>query len=179
MKKLTVNDISELTGFDRRTVAKRLENLEPVNAASGSGRARYFKSTDALRLMYAEETIGKEKLQQKKLANEVEMSTIKLDQQKGELVEIDKVAEEVGNLFAVVRQNFLSVPSKAAQDLSHESDPKRIQDILFDMVNECLAELQKYEDTKTRASQTTKAKSKASAKAKSSRVGGRKSSSKS
>lgn len=169
MKKVSINELALLTEFNRRTIESRLENVDEVEGPTKN--ARYFKSQEALKAIFEVSNSGKEKLQQKKLENDVELSTIKVRREKGELVEIDNVSKEVGNLFAVVRQNFLSVPSKAAQDLSHETDPKKIQEILFDMVNECLADLQKYEDTKNGASKKAQGKPKARSKAKSGRVG--------
>jgi len=174
LKKLSISQLSDLTGFDRKTIAKRLEKLHPVAFEDKMSRKpKEFDSKEALRCLYlGHQDSSHSELKKRELKAKVELAEIKADREKGKLVDIKQVGYELGQVFSVIRQNFLALPSKAAQDLSHESKPKTIQEILSEMVNECLADLQKYADTQKRNSESTEKEHEASAEAESGGVGG-------
>jgi phage terminase Nu1 subunit (DNA packaging protein) len=140
---MSITQLSELTGRDRRTVSKRLESL-PVH--SEDGRAKYYDVTKALPLIYNDlATIGIErKLQEEQLRFETgRADKMELDVQKrrGELVEINQVSEVVQTEYARVRAGLLAIPNKMAHVLAIVDTPAEIKSKLEDAVNEALSEL--------------------------------------
>jgi len=67
---------------------------------------------------------------------------------KGELVEIDDVADIVQTEYGIVRQRLFAIPNKIALDVFSCENPQQVQDVLLSQMNEALSEL-KYDIGRT------------------------------
>lgn len=72
-----------------------------------------------------------------------------LERDAGNLVEIDKVAEQVGDEYSTVRAKLLAIPSKAAPLVAPITAPAQCRKIISDQVDEALQELSSPENVGT------------------------------
>lgn len=144
---LSINQLNELTGIDRRTIKKRLTEL-PIHAQDG--RATLYDAHKALPMLYAGDTAGASPAN---ITNQLREEELKLERAKrekleieigrlrGELVPIDEVARTVEKEFNFVRSQVRAMPSKLAKPLSMISDPHDVFERISQVVDECLTEL--------------------------------------
>lgn len=140
---LSISQLSELTGKDRRTISKRLDGVKPHSA---NGRAQLYDAHEVLETLYVSDKVEgmDKKLLRIELALEEERLTkLKLENGKttGELATIEDVVKTVGKEYSFVRAQLRSLPSRLAKPLSMVSDPNTVHSRLKDAVEECLAEL--------------------------------------
>jgi glutaredoxin-related protein len=140
---LSISQLSQITGKDRATLSKRLENLKPVEEKA---TLKKYDAWEALPLIFAADNlkgmgkkiemityeIEKEKLQKIRTDNEVKM---------GKLVYISEVAKTVEKEFIFVKAQIKAIPAKLSKMLSMENDPVVINKLLTDTINETLNEL--------------------------------------
>jgi hypothetical protein len=143
LRYLSVSQLSEVTGKDRRTITDRLAG---VKAHSATGRAQYYDSHEVLPLILAAKTVAniEKKLQVVDLAkSEEQLRKLKLQNERltGESVPIEDVARTVGREYAFVRSQIRSIPSRMAKPLSMVTDPQEVFNQLRDVVDEALSEL--------------------------------------
>lgn len=147
---MSISQLADITGKDRKTVSSKLSSIE----GRPDGRAIMYDPREALPLLYGNTS---KNTMEKKLAEEelkyqtarTEKIQIEVERAKGELVPIEDVASAVAKEYASVRAAILSIPSKMAQPLAHETDPELVNDALTEVINEALQELQAenlYED---------------------------------
>lgn len=107
----------------------------------------------------------------RKMAAEAAMTELDLQVRRGELVEIETVAEAVGEDYANVRAKLLSMPSKLAPQLAVSDDPLACLALLETGIHEALEELTKddnyasEEEPAAKPAKAKKGKSKTAAKA--------------
>ncbi len=151
LRYLSINQLSELTGKDRRTIKDRLVDLAPH---SEDKRGCYYDTHEALpRLFEHSKTAGglERKLLQEKLKFDqarTEKIEIEVGEMKRRLVPIEDIGEAVEKEYTSVRTRLRAIPSKLAKPLSMVTDPNQVQIQLQDAVDECLTELNvdaKYE----------------------------------
>jgi hypothetical protein len=151
---LSINQLSELTGKDRRTIKTKLTGVQAEPGAKG---AHLYDPRDALPALYAAEStkdtekqLGQESLlleRAKRQKLEIEVGRLR-----GELLPIDEIAKAVERQYSYVRAQIRSIPSKLAKPLSLMQDPYEIHARLSEAVDECLIELtadQNYEQRST------------------------------
>ena len=142
-KLFSINQLSELTQRDRRTITKKLSILE---AKPGPANGKYYELKDALPLIFAPD--GTAELDRRLLESQykyedhrAEKMRLEVERLKGQLVYVEDVASVVQKEYTYVRSQLLSIPSKVAKSLSVESDPSQVKAILDDAINEVLSEL--------------------------------------
>jgi division protein CdvB (Snf7/Vps24/ESCRT-III family) len=133
MRYLSITQISEMCGLDRRTIKKRLAS---INVHLKEGKAHLYDMFEANSMLYGTSTLDDSNVVAK--ADEKEMQVGRL---KGELVSIEDVASTVEREYGAVRAGLLSIPSKVSQDLVIMDDFVKIKNLLEDAVNEVLTEL--------------------------------------
>ena len=140
--RLSITELNNLTGLDRRRIRAALVDLESTQGKKG---ALLFESREALPLLYMYPGEGENlDLTQERArlahhqANKAALEERKL---KGELIEVEEVAEIVGKDYGNVRAKLLAIPHKAAPRVAIESDTAALAAMLGDYVNEALAEL--------------------------------------
>ncbi len=132
--------MSELTGFDRRKVRRRLETLEPEK----KGRSYLCNSHEALRLLYGDGGDGKLDPQQERAAlDRARREAVEMDNKRksGELVPVDEVTEAWGKLVTNTRAKLLGLPTRLAPRLLSQREMRDIERTLKDAIYECLQAL--------------------------------------
>lgn len=141
---LTMNQLYELTGVDRRTIKKRLEGL---NFQKNSGKGHYYDAHEALPRIYqtfdnkhtteramAEESLLLERARREKVEIEVKRA-------KGEYIPIEDVVRDVEQEYNFIRNKLKSLGARLAQRLSLIDDPHVIRHEIDEEMNNCLVEL--------------------------------------
>lgn len=147
----TVNQLSEMTGKDRRTIKKRIANLK---IHSTHGRSEFYDMFEAIPALFSADSKDnvEEQLVQEQLRYETaraDKMILEVEQRRGEVVPVSEVARIVSSEYGNVRARLLSVPSRCAKDLSLELDPALVKQRLEEEINEALSELtadEKFEE---------------------------------
>lgn len=143
LRYLSINQLSKVTGKDRSTISKRLEELEPYKE---DGRAKIYDAHEAIAVIFAQEAgkglhkktqqieyeIEKEKLNKIRMDNEVK-------QQK--LLYIEDVVRTVEKEYMFIKAQFKAMPSRLSKTLSITSNPIEVNKVLMDEINSILTEL--------------------------------------
>jgi hypothetical protein len=143
LRYLSISQLSEITGKDRRTVSKRLAALVPQTT---KGNAQLYSAPEAIETIFVSDSvegmdkklirvqlaIEEEKLQKIKIENGVSLK---------ELVPVEDVAKAVEKEYSIVRSQIRALPSKMAKPLSMVTEPNEIYSRLQEAVDEVLLEL--------------------------------------
>lgn len=140
--KVSITELHNLSGLDRRRVRAALADLR---SEKGSKGALLFESREALPLLYIcpgpddnlDLTRERARLAHFQ-ANKTELEAAKL---KGELIEVEEVADLVGQDYANVRAKLLSLPTKLAPELVSLDGLEQLRAAIERGVHEALAEL--------------------------------------
>lgn len=143
LRYLSMNQLSEITGKDRRTIKKRLADV-PVHETTST--SHIYDAHLALPILYGvtDSESLEAQLQEEKIKFErarAEKTEIEVAKIKGELVSIEDVKKVNDRLFTYVRAHLISIPSKAAKAISLIDDPAVVKARLEDYINEALTEL--------------------------------------
>jgi hypothetical protein len=137
LSKLSISQLSQITGFAYGTTKRRLVGLDPVAA---DGRTLFFASRKALAQIYGQPDDPRE-------------ARTRLDTLQGDLVEheltakrkevlpIELIAEKVDNLFTNVYRRLAAMPHKLAPYLVGIKTPAEAYEILDAQIREALEEL--------------------------------------
>lgn len=88
-----------------------------------------------------QDAIDIEEGKRRKIAAEAGLAELELLKEQGKVVEIDRIAEEVGEQLSNFRAKMLSIPSKVAGQVYTAKDIKEIKGILDDAIFEALNEI--------------------------------------
>ena len=69
------------------------------------------------------------------------LAELRLGETRGELIRLSAVKNALGVMFATARESFLQLPSRLAPQLSGETDPATIQNLLHAEIHQTLMEL--------------------------------------
>lgn len=119
LHELSGNQLSELTGFDRRRVSKTLRGVDPVRV---DGKTKYYDPREALPLLYHVHTepsaegvvlnLDQERAWRERRTRE--KLEIELRRSRGELVEVRLAAFMLEQIIAACRAHLLALPTKLA-----------------------------------------------------------------
>lgn len=139
--KLSITEISNLTNFDRRRIRAALCDLP---SEKGSKSALLFESTAALRLLYLSpgdaDTFDLTAERARLAHHQANKAELEAAQVAGSLIEIEAVADIVGEEYANARSRLLAIPSRAAPQVIGLSIVA-VKALLDDMIFEALDEL--------------------------------------
>lgn len=143
LRYFSINQLSKVTGKDRATITKRLENTKPYKE---DGRARIYDGHEVLPMIFAAEQVKGMSKKTELVAYEIEkekLNKIRMDNDAklGKLVEIDEVAKVVEKEYTFVKAQIKAIPAKCSKICAMETDPAIINKILTDTINETLGEL--------------------------------------
>src|SRR4051812_15444829 len=114
----TISELATELGIDRRTMAKRLEGLEPdQNETDGAGRQhrKYLLARVFGHLVEGEDGGLKLDDERARLAHEqANRAEMENEVRRGELLDAERVGEDIENTFNTFRQKLLSAPTKLA-----------------------------------------------------------------
>jgi DNA-binding Lrp family transcriptional regulator len=146
LRYMSMSQLAEATGVDRRTVKSRLAELEHVKK---DGKAIIYDAHRALPLVLG--MAGSSESQTDKLLKEASLrresaAADKLEienaKTRGELVAIEDVTRTVAKEYTYVRASILSMPSKLAKPIAMEDDPSVCMSMMKKEVDEILNHLQ-------------------------------------
>lgn len=138
----TLSALSVEFGMDRRTLAKRMNDVSPVETDK---RAAYYKLEDAARAIFAgantPDVMSWDEARARKVAAEAEMAEIELAKERGLLLPVEMVAEINENIFGVFRARMTALPAKAAPDVFSADSLTEAKTLLKQHINAALDEL--------------------------------------
>lgn len=150
----SISALSVEFGLDRRTVAKRLENVHP---AEGSGRSARYRMSEAAGAIFgsagggrAVETGPGEPLdltaERARLAKaQADKTELEVEQLKGNLLPGELVASTWQDYITAARAKFISLPSTAAPRVAGLDSVREVEVELRDLVTQALDELKDYD----------------------------------
>lgn len=136
----SVNGLATETKIDRRTVAKRLENVPPHRVA---GKVKYWRGADAFPALYAGKTASadsQDEAERRKTNAEADIAEMKAAQMRGDLISVHAFGPVIERAIAASRARILAVPTKLAP-IVRPDDPDKARALLESAMNEVLAEL--------------------------------------
>jgi hypothetical protein len=145
LRYLSMSQLAENTGIDRRTVKSRLAAVKPYRI---DGKAIIYDAHQVLPILLGFGRSSKEEIetemkdyerrQEKAKAEKLEIEVAITN---GSYVATAEVARAVAAEYANVRARLTSIPSRCAKDLSLEFDPALVKSRLDQEVSEALSEL--------------------------------------
>jgi len=111
----SINQLAELTGRDRRTIKKQLEDLHFVDGEKG---AHLYESTEALPLIYRVDNL--EAARAKQALSQASLNAIREENLRKERVPLQLVLDEMDSLFQAMGAILKNVK---------ELSPSRINEI--------------------------------------------------
>ncbi len=147
---LSISQLSQVTGRDRRTVTSRLSALKPYKIF---GKSHIYDAHTALEAIYKVDSIDEIETQMAKASLRIEEGNaekidLQLAKMRGDQVEIETVAAIVEKEYGRVRAQHIAIANKTCRDLAVMTDPRLIKDFIEDAINESLSELTADEDFK-------------------------------
>lgn len=149
-KLLSISELADLTGRDRKDVSWK---LEPLSHQPGPKNAKLYDSIEALELLF--EARSSNELQRQ--IDEANLEVARRRAQKlaienkvkeGLLVHIEDIAAVVEREYAAVRAGFLALGNRLAKDLMALQTPVAIKNRIDSEVNAVLSELSADEESK-------------------------------
>ena len=152
MKAKTVSrsDLAEILRVSPPTVDSWIRRGLPVKEKGGRGRAYEFDLADVIEWRVASaqasasvsaELLDFEEARARKTTAEAEIAEADARQRRGELVEIDTVAELLETKLSTVRLRMLAVPAKVAPRVAAVRAVAKVRRILEDEFSDVLDEL--------------------------------------
>ena len=139
---LSISELSDLTGKDRRTVKRHAGTLSMVK----DGKSHKYESRDLLPLLYGYSAADGEKLdlsqERARLARlQGDKADLELKAMRGEYAKLEDVVAEVSDAFSHVRAKLLALPSKMAGLVLGMTTPAEVQATLQGVIYDALTEL--------------------------------------
>lgn len=143
-------DLARLAGVSLPTISQWVAKGCPYVKKGAKGQPWQFDASHvwawreeqvALQTVGDTSQLDIEEARRRKLAAEAALAELDVAKKKGELVEVEVVAETVGDDYANVRAKLLSLPTKAAPQLCAIDDAAEVQSFLEKLVFEALEEL--------------------------------------
>lgn len=139
----SISQLSQITGKDRATLAKRLEHCKPYEERRN---AKIYDAHEVLPIIYASDNLkgfskklerieyetAKEKLKKVRIENENRLK---------QLVSIDEIVDTISKEYTYVKMQLKSIPAKLSKPLSLTNDPVHINELLTNEINTVLEEL--------------------------------------
>lgn len=148
MPTMSISQLANITGLDRRTVAHRLERIEHTGGEK-PGQAISYDTTVALPALYQVGLVGEGdtkrldvKLERAKLDRaKRHLAEVALAEKKRVLIPAESVQTHWSAMVSNCRARLLAIPSRLALSLAGVNDPHEINDIARGLVCEALTEL--------------------------------------
>lgn len=146
--------LADILGIDEDTltVYQKDPNFPILHKRIGRAGSQY-ETADVIRYLERRKitaTVGNQDLidieegKRRKMAAEAGLAELELLKEQGKVVEIERVAEEIGEQLSNFRAKMLSLPSKVAGQAYTAKDIKEIKSILDDAIYEALNEISGY-----------------------------------
>lgn len=152
-KSVNQAELAEIIDVSVVTIRAWSKEGMPVVATGSRGKPAIYNTADVIRWCEQRslakaggnqndgEKISEDEGRRRKVVADAFLAELKLATERGALVEIEAVGQEVDSLFSKVRTRLLSIPGALALTLTNEPDPAVIRDRVFDQIAEALHEL--------------------------------------
>lgn len=101
----------------------------------------WYADYKALQAVGDTKSLDIDEARRRKLAAEAAIAELDVSKRKGEVVEIEAVAQAVGDDYANLRAKLLSLPVKLAPQAAILTEAKEVQDLAESLIHEALEEL--------------------------------------
>lgn len=138
---VSITELNNLTGLDRRRITKALADL---NHKDGDKGAKLYHSEDAIPLLYLGGADGKldpNKERARLTHHQANIAALDEKEKSGELVRRSDVVAEVSEAVANCRAKLLTLPNKLATVVIGMQDTQEVRGALQAGVHEALDEL--------------------------------------
>lgn len=81
------------------------------------------------------------KAQTRKITAEAELKELELARAKGQVIDFEEALADFQTALLTTRAKFLALPARVSMQLAGISEPKKINQLLTDTIDECLAAL--------------------------------------
>ena len=125
-------------GIDRRTVAQRLNSVEPVPTKS---KVKKYKLQEAAKAIIGQVNIGDgilsyDEARARKMSAEAELSEIELQKERGDVLSIDVINAINNEIFGNFRAKLLALPAKSAPDIFASTNVTEAKSLLRKNIND-------------------------------------------
>ncbi len=146
--KITISALSDLTGFDRRTISRRLADLKCEDKGRGG---KFYQSDHALSLLY--NGGGGENLdpaQERALLDNARrrLAELEFSKRRGELLSADVAYRAIEQAATAFKSRLQGIPGQYSSILAAESDAKKIEGILDQEIWNALDEITRTDVTR-------------------------------
>lgn len=145
-QKWSVNALAVELGVDRRTIAKRLADVDPVAV---SGRTSFYRMADAARVIFAPAGHGGGQLnleaeRARMVSAQANRTELEVEVLRGDLLSADLVAERWGAQISAFRARLVAAPAALAPQVVGAEMPAA-QELIRDALYQALDELKDYD----------------------------------
>lgn len=139
----SISAIATEFGMDRRTVAKRLDGIEPAGEKSGHSAWRLSDVVSALtgKSREQQEEVDEVRDKARLMRAKADIAEFEARRLGGELVPVGDAEAAWIDAVARFRARCLGIPSKAAPMVAQEGLPEACHEIIETFIHEALAEL--------------------------------------
>lgn len=136
--KVSISQLSDLTGRDRRFIRSRLADLPSEQGEKG---AILYESRDALPALFSSTRLDPGVERARLDAARANLAELALRQKEGELLLASEVESVWSGMILNVRSKLLALPTRLAPELVHIRDQSEIAARLKAVIHECLHEI--------------------------------------
>lgn len=138
---LSISQLAEITGFDRRTVTSRLASIKPFKVERN---AHIYDCHSALPLIYTAGDVESQMATESLLLEKAkrEKAELEVARLRGEQVPIQDVCAVIEKEYSYVRATLHSIPTRRAVAIAFEPNPSVVSSMISENINEALAHLQ-------------------------------------
>ena len=145
----SINELANMTGRDRRTVARRLESLP---SKPGANRAKLYDTRAALQRIIAPTGADGEQLdpaQEKAALDRARRELVELDVQRRrrDLVEVEAVISAWSTQVQIAKSRMMALPARLAPDMVRATDQREAERHIRREINAVLEELARVDGT--------------------------------
>ena len=142
-QKWSLSGLSVELGIDRRTLAKRLDGLEPCSADK---RAKYYymESVHKHLIKAVQSVQGEEATKVRQEKTKLEMMEIELGLLKDEVIYVDELEDYLFPMISNIRAKLLGL-SRIAPKLATTNDIIKLEEMLSKTAKEILMDLSEYD----------------------------------
>lgn len=127
-ERFSISQLSKLTGLDRATVTKRLDEVEHQSGAKG---AKTYSLEDALPALIAGESTELEEAKLRKLQAEADLKELELSVERGEYLPVAEVeSQRVKECQWLVNRLLAQLPREAAGQLYRAESQAQVAEVL-------------------------------------------------
>ena len=138
LSRLSINQLSQVTGFTRATVSKRLEGLDPDET---DGRSKRYVTKDALARLYRGDSLDLTEARARLAKEQADKQEMDNAIRRGDLVAGSEVEEFVIGLLSMVKTQLLAVPAKAAPEAHGAESIAEVEEVIRVLQFEALGAL--------------------------------------